>query len=271
MDRSMLSKEQRDDLARRLAEERLPVVNPKCVAVHPRETFYGRYVKRLMDIIVALLALVITLPINLIIGVITYFDVGRPIFFCQERVGKDGKIFKIVKFRNMTNATDVNGELLPAAQRVTKFGRFVRKTSLDELLNFWSILKGDMSLIGPRPLVLPYAERYSVRHAQRTAVRPGLECPPRGRNVCLRNWNDQFENDIWYVENLSFVTDCKMMYYLIRFALDRKNSVSRANVRSTFMGYDWEGKAIGVEDIPEKYFEKYDSNRACEDAIRSVS
>lgn len=248
-----LSKAQRADIARRLAEERLEIVNQRCAPVHPRKSIYTQYVKRLIDIVVAACALILTLPINLVIGVITFIDVGRPIFFIQERIGKDGKVFKLVKFRNMTNETDINGELLPAAQRVTKFGRFVRKTSLDELLNFWSILKGDMSLIGPRPLVLPYAERFSDRHAQRTAVCPGLECPPRERGVGIRSWHDQFENDIWYVENISFLTDCKMIFSLLRFTLDQKNSASRAEVRSTFIGYNLDGLAISFEDVAQDY------------------
>ena len=258
MDRALLSKAQRADLARRLAEERLTTVNQKCVPVHPRVSFYTRFVKRAIDIAVSLLALTVTLPINLVIGVITYFDVGRPIFFTQDRIGKDGKLFKIVKFRNMTNETDAKGELLPAAQRVTKFGSFVRKTSLDELLNFWSILKGDMSLIGPRPLPPSYATRFNERHMKRNAVRPGLECPPRKKVVALRNWQDQFENDIWYVENVSFKTDCKMIWYLIRFALDRKNATLRATkIRSSFVGYDWDGRAISYEEVPQQYFDCY--------------
>ena len=258
MDRTLLSKAQKADLAKRLAEERLAPVDQKSAPVHPRVSFYTRYVKRAFDIALSLLALTVTLPINLIIGVVTYFDVGRPIFFTQERIGKDGKLFKIVKFRNMTNATDERGELLPAAQRVTKFGSFVRKTSLDELLNFWSILKGDMSLIGPRPLTKPYLGRFSARHMQRHAVRPGLECPPRGAHVSLRNWQDQFENDIWYVENVSFKTDCKMIWYLIRFALDRKNAALRATkIRSSFVGYDWDGRAISYDEVPQQYFDCY--------------
>lgn len=264
MDRTKMSKAQREDLARRLAVERLDAVNKKSKLVNPKaETFYVRYIKRLFDIIVASIALLIALPINLVIGIVTYFDVGRPIFFTQERIGKDGKPFTIIKFRNMTNATNEAGELLPAAQRVTKWGKFVRKTSLDELLNFWSILKGDMTLIGPRPLVSAYSERYSKRHAQRLAVRPGLECPPRGRKVVMRGWQDQLENDVWYVENVSFITDCKMVFYLLCFALDRKSTKARAEVgRGTFMGYDYNGKAISIFEVPQDYIDYYDDHES---------
>ena len=162
----------------------------------------------------------------------------------------------LIKFRNMRNTTDEKGELLPPAQRVTKFGKFVRKTSLDELLNFWSILKGDMSLIGPRPLVPEYTHRYNKRHKQRLAVRPGLECPPRELNNRVWTWQEQFENDVWYVENVSFLTDCKMIVNLIRFALDRKSANARAMAeRGTFMGYDLDGIAINLDGVPQEYID----------------
>jgi len=266
MDRTQLTPMQREEIAKRLAAERLETVNSICEKVSPRDSFYAKYIKRIFDVSISLVVLTVTLPVNVVIGIVTFFDVGRPIFFKQERIGKDGKIFKLVKFRNMTNETDSQGNLLPAAQRVTKFGKFVRKTSLDELLNFWSILKGDMSIIGPRPLVIPYGARFSQRHAQRSAVRPGLECPPRNNNVALRNWHDQFENDIWYVENISFLTDCKMICHLVRFALDKKNSAYRAAVRKTFMGYDWNGHAISIDDVPQEYIDVYENKNSVEES-----
>lgn len=146
-----LTTEQRRKLAILLAEERLPIINQKLSTVQPSKTLYARYIKRVIDVIVSGIGLLVTLPINCLIGIITFFDVGRPIFFKQERIGKDEKPFTLIKFRNMRNDRDENGDLLPASIRVTKFGRFVRKTSLDELLNLWSVFKGDMSLIGPRP------------------------------------------------------------------------------------------------------------------------
>lgn len=257
MEKTELTKAMRWRIADYMAEDRLDVINQKVETVKVKDTVYTRYIKRLIDIIVSLIACIVTLPVNLIIGVITFFDVGNPIFFMQERLGKNGKIFRIIKFRNMRNTRDERGELLPPAQRVTKFGKFVRKTSLDELLNFWSILKGDMSLIGPRPLVPEYYHRYNVRHVNRLALRPGLECPPRSLSDHVWTWQEQFENDIWYVEHVSFITDCKMIYNLIRFALDRKSTSARAvSARGTFMGYDLDGKAINMDDVPQEYINR---------------
>lgn len=257
MEKLELTKAMRWKIAEYMAEDRLEAINQKIEAVKVKDTIYTRYIKRLIDIIISSAACIITLPVNLIIGVITYFDVGKPVFFKQERLGKDGKIFYIIKFRNMRNTKDERGELLPPAQRVTKFGKFVRKTSLDEFLNFWSILKGDMSLIGPRPLVPEYYHRYNARHVNRLAVRPGLECPPRSLTDHVWTWNEQFENDIWYVENVSFLTDCKMIYNLVRFALDRKSTNARAvSARGTFMGYDLDGRAINMDSVPQEYIDR---------------
>jgi lipopolysaccharide/colanic/teichoic acid biosynthesis glycosyltransferase len=257
MEKTELTKNMRWKIAEYLAEDRLNEINRRADAVYVRDSLYTRYIKRLIDIIVSFCACIITLPLNLIIGVITYFDVGRPLFFRQERLGKNGKVFHIIKFRNMRDTKDERGELLPTAQRVTKFGKIVRKTSLDELLNFWSILKGDMSLIGPRPLVPEYYCRYSERHINRLAFRPGLECPPRGRLDHVWTWQEQFENDVWYVENVSFLTDCKMMLNLFRFALEQKSSNARAvSSRGTFMGYSSDGRAINMDEVPQEYIER---------------
>ena len=257
MDRSSLTKEQRWLIADRLAEDRLEDINKNEAPVTVRKTFYSEYVKRAIDILVSGVALTITLPINVLIGIITFFDVGRPIFFSQERTGRYGKTFRIIKFRNMTNERDKNGELLPAAKRVTKFGKFVRKTSLDELLNFWSVFKGDMSLIGPRPLVPEYEKRYSRRHRARLAARPGLECPPRSIGNHVFTWQEQFENDVWYVENISFRTDVMQLVMLVRFALDKKSSEARATVseKGIFMGYSKDGKAINLNQVEDSYIE----------------
>lgn len=265
MDRSALTKAQRWEIADKLAKERLEYINANSVTVKKSDhVFYVRYVKRGIDIVVALLALIITLPINLVVGVMTFFDVGKPIFFKQTRIGKDGKPFCLVKFRNMRDTRDTNGELLHASLRVTKFGKFVRKTSLDELLNFWSILKGDMSLIGPRPLVPEYLHRYSNRHYQRLAVLPGLECPSRDFHQKVLTWQDQFENDVWYVENVSFLTDCKMLLSLIQLVFDRKTTATRSSVTSkgSFMGYDMDGKAINLDGVPQEYIDFYEVNEA---------
>lgn len=256
-DRNQMTKAMRWQIAKWLAEDRLPEINSKAEKVIPARNIYARYIKRVLDIIVSFVALIVTLPVNLVIGIITFFDVGRPVFFSQERLGREGKLFKIVKFRNMTNAVDQNGELLPPAQRVTKWGKFVRRTSLDELLNFWSILKGDMSLIGPRPLLPEHFSRFNDRHKGRFLVRPGLECPPREKMDHVWSWQEQFENDVWYVEHVSFRTDCKMMIALVRFALDRKSASARANVkRGIFMGYDENGTAINLDQVPQGYIDR---------------
>lgn len=252
-----LTKAQRWAIADKIAEERLPEVNKNSMPVVPSNTFYVKYIKRIIDIVVSGIALIVTSPFNLIAAIITYFDVGSPLFFKQTRIGKNGKPFTITKFRNMTNDVDKNGELLPPTQRVTKFGKFMRKTSFDELLNFWSVFKGDMSLIGPRPLVPEYTHRYSDRHKARLLVRPGLECPPRSRSQSVRSWQEQFENDIWYVEHVSFKTDCKMIANLVRFALDSQNANARAaTVRGSFIGYDMSGNAINAEGVEQKYIDE---------------
>ncbi|NBI91030.1 sugar transferase [Lachnospiraceae bacterium] len=244
-------------IADHLAKERLLVLNDFSEEYVIKETFYMKYGKRMIDIIVSIVALLVTLPINLIIGVITFFDVGFPILFSQERVGKNGKVFRIIKFRNMRNTVDGSGELLPARKRVTKWGNFVRKTSLDELLNFICVLKGDMSIIGPRPLVPQYMSRYSRKHLLRYAVKPGLECPPRDFKSKIRTWNDQFDNDVWYVQHLCLKTDIKMVFNLIRFTLDRKNADVRSAVeRGDFIGYSEDGRAISLREVPDEYIEK---------------
>lgn len=255
---SELTKPMRWQIADRLREERLDEVNAACVPVQYHETFYTRYGKRFLDILIALCCVLVTLPINLIIATITFFDVGRPIFFRQQRVGKDEKLFTIYKFRNMTTETDAEGNLLPPSQRITKFGHLMRKTSLDELLNFWSILKGDMSVIGPRPLVPEYLPRYSNRHRMRFCVRPGLECPPHAKGQSVDTWQERFENDVWYVEHISFLTDCKLCFQLVALMLDRKHNAIRADVtRVAFMGYSEDGRAIDIDEIPPKYLEQY--------------
>lgn len=192
------------------------------------DTIYVKCIKRLLDIVISLAVVIVTLPVNLVVGIITFFDVGRPIIFSHERPGLGEKPFTIVKFRNMTNDMDEEGRLLPPDQRVTKFGRFVRKTSLDELLNFYSILKGDMSLIGPRPLLMSYLPRYDMRQHKRHAVKPGLECPMANYFPDGTSWDDRIENDVWYVEHISFKTDIMMLMRLFKLVFN----ANRSKVRS---------------------------------------
>ena len=270
-----LSDAQRATIAEHLARDNRAHASAVAPAVHPRSTIYTRYVKRLFDIIIAAFALIIASPINLVLAVATFFDVGRPLLFHQTRTGKDGKPFRITKFRNMTNETDAHGVLLPPKERITRWGRFVRKTSLDELLNFWSIFKGDMSLIGPRPLIEKYLPRYSNRHMMRHAVRPGLECPILDESIKeLSGWNQRLENDVWYVEHVSFAVDVKMIAALVRMVFDRKQTKSRSLAqRGSFMGYNKDGRAIDQTEIPPEYLAlvQQDGEGTADSAANSVA
>lgn len=242
-------------VAQLLREKNLDYKNQISEPVHPHNTFYSKYGKRILDIIISLPAFIILLPLNILLGICTYFDVGRPIFYKQTRVGKDGRHFMLVKFRNMNNKTDADGKLLPPSQRVTKFGRIIRKLSLDELLNFWSVLKGDMSIIGPRPQPVFIYERMCERHKMRTAVRPGLECPRvihvPGEEIC--KFQQTFENDVWYVENVGFVQDVKMLVLLAKmvFSMGKRGNQAIGKGISYFVGYDKDGIAIGMNTYRE--------------------
>ena len=220
-------------------------------------SLYERYFKRIIDIIVSIFALLIFFPVNIIIGIVTFFDVGSPILFKQVRMGKKCKPFTLIKFRNMTDATYENGVLLRAEQRVTKWGHFVRKTSLDELLNFINILKGEMSVIGPRPLPLVYKGRFNSYHELRHSVKPGLDCPLRDPNKGM-TWANRLENDVWYAQNVSFVTDMKMIAYLFRETFFSQNRSARADGFSegTFMGYFENGEVMDSNHIPEDYYDQ---------------
>ena len=255
-----LSRSQLFQIADELKYLNLEIANSNCKKVNFKETFYTKYGTRTLDIIISLFAVAITLPINLIILIITFFDVGLPVFFKQERIGRNGNNFYIYKFRNMHDLRDSNGELLPASQRVTKWGRFVRKTSLDELLCFFNVLKGDMSIIGPRPLVTTYYGRFNNRHIARFKVRPGLEMPPRD-SFKSRTWEDQFEDDVWYIENINFKTDLLLFFKLVKFVFNRKQaSVRGSAVRGSFMGYNEEGEVIEEHNIPKEFVKRFESS-----------
>ena len=220
--------------------------------------FYEKYGKRIIDIAFSGMAIVVSLPINMIIGLITYFDVGRPLFFKQVRMGKDCRPFVMVKFRNMTNEKDENGVLLRADLRVTRWGRFVRSTSLDELLNFLNIFKGDMSIIGPRPLPEVYRGRFNKYHELRHSVKPGLDCPlddPKKRMT----WENRLNNDAWYAQNISFLTDLKMIWLLAQETLFGKGKEARGDGvnEGTFMGYFEDGSVMDSYHIPDKYIKDY--------------
>ncbi len=190
-------------------EERLPNV---------KKSVYTIVIKRLLDIFLSSLAISILSPLFLLIAIFELIYHGSPILYSQERPGLHGEIFRIYKFRSMTNATDKDGELLPGEQRLTGFGRIIRRFSLDELPELFCIFTGKMSIIGPRPLLVNYLPLYTERHKMRHEVRPGFACVPL-EPIKTWSWNDQFENDIWYIENCSFLVDCKMVFAVLREAI----------------------------------------------------
>ncbi|MGL5549166.1 MAG: sugar transferase [Culicoidibacterales bacterium] len=178
--------------------------------------------KRTMDIIVSLTALICLAPILLIVAILVRIKLGSPILFTQNRPGKAGKIFKMYKFRTMLDATDKNGQPLPDEQRLTKFGKLLRSTSLDELPELWNVLKGDMSLVGPRPLLEEYLPLYSKEQLKRHDVRPGITglAQVKGRNSI--DWTTKFAYDIEYVENISVINDIKILWLTVVTVLKRE-------------------------------------------------
>jgi len=167
--------------------------------------------KRVIDILFSLIAIIILLPFMIIISVLVYFKLGSPIFFTQERPGLNGKVFKMIKFRSMLNSTDKNGELLSDEERLTNFGKALRSTSLDELPELINVLKGDMSIVGPRPLLVEYLPLYNQRQSKRHDVRPGITgwAQINGRNAI--SWQRKFELDVWYIEHQSLLLDFKII------------------------------------------------------------
>lgn len=192
---------------------------------------YRDFFKRAIDIVASGGALlVLCVPLAAVTVWLHFANKGAGAFFLQERPGKNGKIFKVVKFKTMTDERDAKGKLLPDAQRLTKVGKFVRSTSIDELPQLWNVFKGDMSLIGPRPLLVQYLPLYSKEQARRHEVRPGItgwaQC--HGRNAI--SWQKKFELDVWYVDHISFVTDCKVIITTIRKVLKRADISSGTSV-----------------------------------------
>ena len=185
---------------------------------------YKYFFKRVLDFGISMVALVVLSPLLLLVSIWLHFaNRGAGAFFTQERPGKNGKIFKVIKFKTMTDERDASGQLLPDAQRLTRVGRFVRSTSLDELPQLINVLKGDMALIGPRPLLVKYLPLYSPEQARRHEVRPGItgwaQC--HGRNAI--SWAEKFKLDVWYVDHLSFWTDVKVIFITVKKVLARKD------------------------------------------------
>lgn len=198
---------------------------------------YQKYIKRLLDIILSLIAIIITLPIFLITGILVLIFLGKPVIFRQKRPGKKEKIFTMYKFRTMSNKKDKDGNLLPDELRLTKLGKFLRKTSLDEIPEFINILKGDMSFVGPRPLLVEYLPYYTEEEHHRHDVRPGLTGSAQisGRN--LLNWDDKFRKDLEYVKNVTFIKDFKIVlktFYTVikREGINNQNSATMISLDS---------------------------------------
>ena len=189
---------------------------------------YKKYMKRLLDIILSGVALIVLAPVLLVVAILVRIKLGSPVIFHQELPGKDEKIFTLCKFRTMTDGKDANGDLLPDEVRLTKFGKLLRSTSLDELPELWNILKGDMSIVGPRPLLVRYLPFYTQEERKRHSVRPGLTgyAQINGRNAL--NWEDRFAYDLEYVEKCSLALDVKILFETVGKVFKRSGTLSGA-------------------------------------------
>jgi len=212
----------------------------------PRDTLYTRFVKRALDLLFSAALLALLSPLLLLLAALELAVHGRPVFYRAVRAGRDGVPFVMYKFRTMTEERGPDGERLPGSRRVTPFGRFLRRTSLDELPQLWNILRGEMSFIGPRPLETGCVERYSARHRGRLAIRPGLACFRLRREDETGTWTyrEQFENDLWYLENASFGCDLKMLFAILRHVIADTRLRERA-LRPEFDGSNLDWKEEG--------------------------
>lgn len=190
---------------------------------HKPNGLYEAYFKRIFDVFLSTGALIVLSPVMAVVALLVRILIGSPVLYVQARPGKDEKIFKIYKFRTMTNETDENGELLPDEQRLTRFGRMLRSTSLDELPELVNIIKGDMAIVGPRPLLVKYLEYYTEEEHHRHDVRPGLTgyAQIHGRNYVT--WQDKFKMDSWYVEHVSFFVDLRIIIDSVKTVFKREN------------------------------------------------
>lgn len=205
---------------------------------------YANCLKRVIDFFCALMAIICLSPLLIVVSILIRIDMGSPIFFKQHRIGKDDKEFSMYKFRSMSDARDENGVFLPDDQRITKLGNFIRKTSIDELPSLLNILKGDMAVIGPRPLPTRYLSRYTQEQRRRHEVRPGLSNPStvNGRNS--QTWEQQFAGDVWYVDHVSFLTDVKSIFDTIKVVLNHSGATAKdGGARGEFIG------VANIEDL----------------------
>lgn len=199
---------------------------------------YRVFFKRFLDFILSLLAIIILLPVLLIVTVLVRIKLGSPVIFIQERPGKNEEIFKLYKFRTMTDETDEKGNLLPDVKRLTKFGKFLRNSSLDELPELFNILKGDMSIVGPRPLLVKYLSLYNDFQRHRHDVRPGLTglAQVNGRNATT--WERRFEYDVEYVKNISFLTDIKVILLTVKSVIKHEGIDSNTTTQYTMKEFE---------------------------------
>jgi len=202
-----------------------------------KKGFYEKYLKRPQDFLCALLATIVLSPVMLITALLVRIKLGSPVLFTQERPGLNGKIFKLYKFRTMTDKKDENGNLLPDEKRMTSFGRKLRATSLDELPELLNMLKGDMAVVGPRPLLVRYLPRYNEHQARRHEVRPGFTglAQVHGRNAI--SWEEKFDWDVKYVDNISFLGDWRIIFETVKTVLKREGITAAGEATmGEFMG-----------------------------------
>lgn len=194
---------------------------------------YAKYIKRMLDFILSLIALIVLSPLMIIIGILVRIKLGKPVIFKQKRPGKNEKIFTLYKFRTMTDEKDEQGNLLADEKRLTKFGKFLRSTSLDELPELWNILKGEMAIVGPRPLLVEYLPLYNEEQKHRHDIKPGLTglAQITGRNAI--QWEEKFKEDIEYVNNITFIQDTKIILktFIKVFKKDGINQEGNATIR----------------------------------------
>ncbi|NEQ24044.1 MAG: sugar transferase [Microcoleus sp. SIO2G3] len=209
-------------------------------------TKFSRLVKSVLDRLVAAIALLVLSPLLLLLAIAIYIRMGSPIVFTQPRPGKDGRIFTFYKFRTMTDQRDVTGKLLPDEQRLTTVGQFLRQTSLDELPQLWNVLKGDMSFVGPRPLLVAYLDRYTPEQARRHEVKPGITgwAQVNGRNSV--NWEERFKLDVWYIDHATLWLDFKILLLTVWKVLKRE-------------GISQQGHAT-MEEFKGYYFDEFSSH-----------
>ena len=217
-----------------------------------KKGIYEKYIKRPMDFILSLMALIVLSPVLLIVAILVRVKLGSPVIFTQERPGKDEKIFKLYKFRTMTDERDLDGELLPDSQRLTKFGRMLRSTSLDELPELFNILKGDMSIVGPRPWAVSYLPYFTENERRRHSIRPGLSGWAQVNGRTAANWDDRLKYDIEYVDNVPLFTDIIVIFITVKKVFCRSDVVVVAEEQGDFSDYrkkQWEEGTVSKNTI----------------------